>query len=92
MEEIGPNDFNYRINKVYSARRVHGDSANPTNTMNKTIIIAVLSSLIAVAAFLLSGRSPVNAESAIGYAAVLALLGVAALEYRINWKRLFGRS
>jgi hypothetical protein len=60
--------------------------------MNKTIIIAVLSSLIAVAAFLLSGRSPVNAESAIGYAAVLALLGVAALEYRISWKRLFGRS
>ncbi|HUR59745.1 MAG TPA: hypothetical protein VM029_18645 [Opitutaceae bacterium] len=60
--------------------------------MNKTIIIAVLSSFIAVAAFLLSGRSPVTAESAIGYGAVIALLGVAALEYRINWRRLFGRS
>ena len=59
---------------------------------NKTIVLAVLSSLIAVAAFLLSVRSPITAESAIGYAAVLALLGVAALEYRISWKRLFGRS
>jgi hypothetical protein len=60
--------------------------------MNKNIIIAALSSLVAVAALLLSTRSPVTAESAIGYAAVLALLGMAALEYRINWKRLIGRS
>jgi hypothetical protein len=60
--------------------------------MNKNIIIAVLSGLVAVAALLLSTRSPVNAEAAIGYAAVLALLGMAALEYRISWKRLIGRS
>lgn len=60
--------------------------------MNKTIVLAVLSSLIAVAAFLLSVRSLITAESIIGYAAVLALLGVAALEYRISWKGLFGRS
>ncbi len=60
--------------------------------MNKTVILAVLSSVFAVAAFLLSVRSPITAESAIGYAAVLMLLGVAALEYRISWKRLVGRS
>ena len=59
---------------------------------NNIIILAVLSSLVAVAALLLSFRSQVTAESAVGYASVLALLGMAALEYRINWKRLFGRS
>lgn len=56
------------------------------------IIIAVLSSLIAVAALLLSFRSLVTTESVVGYVSVLALLGMATLEYRINWKRLFGRS
>ncbi|MBI4625346.1 MAG: hypothetical protein HY736_19260 [Verrucomicrobia bacterium] len=60
--------------------------------MNKNILLAVLSSLIAVAALVLSYRSPVSAESLIGYACVVALLGVAALDYRISWKRLFGRS
>ena len=60
--------------------------------MNKNIILAVLSSVIAVAALLLSTRSPVNAEAVIGYGAVLALLGMAALEYRLSWKRLIGRS
>ncbi|MEO5960976.1 MAG: hypothetical protein ABIR80_17865 [Opitutaceae bacterium] len=54
-------------------------------------ILAALSSLVAVAALLLSFRSPVTAESAVGYACVLALVGMATLEYRINWKRLFGR-
>jgi hypothetical protein len=48
--------------------------------------------LIAVASVLLSVRSSVNAESLIGYASVLALLGMAAMEYRINWRRPFGRS
>jgi hypothetical protein len=60
--------------------------------MNKNILVAVPVSLIAVAALLLSVRSSVNAESLIGYAGVFALLGTAALDYRINWKRLFGRS
>ena len=60
--------------------------------MNKNILIAVPVSLIAVAAVVLSVRSSVNAESLIGYASVLALLGMAAMEYRINWRRPFGRS
>lgn len=60
--------------------------------MNKNLIIAVPVSLIAVAALLLSFRSSINAESLIGFASVFALLSVAALEYRISWKRLFSRS
>lgn len=60
--------------------------------MKHNIILAVLLSVIAVAALLLSFRSPVPAESVIGYGVVLTLVGVAALEYRINWKRIFGRS
>ena len=60
--------------------------------MNKKILVAVPVSLIAVAAIVLSIRSSVSAESVVGYASVGAVLCVAALEYRISWKRLFGRS
>ena len=60
--------------------------------MKKNLLIAVPISAIAVAALVLSFRYLVTAESVIGFASVLGLLGVAALEYRISWKRLFGRS
>ena len=64
----------------------------PDINMKKNILVAVPVSLIAVAAIVLSVRSSVNAESVIGYVSVFALLSVAALEYRISWRRLFGRS
>ena len=60
--------------------------------MKKNILVAVPVSLIAVAALLLSVRSSVTAESLIGYASVFALLSMATLEYRINWRRPFGRT
>lgn len=60
--------------------------------MNKNILIAVPFGLIAATALLLLVRSSVSAESMIGYASVAALVSVAGLEYRISWKRLFGRS
>ena len=60
--------------------------------MKKNIQVAVPVSALAVAAVVLSVRTSVNAESLIGYASVFALLSMAALEYRINWRRLFGRS
>lgn len=55
------------------------------------IILAATLSAIAVAALVLSFRSSVDADSVIGYLSVLALVGMAGLEYRINWKRLFTR-
>lgn len=58
--------------------------------MNKNILLAVPFGLVAIAALLLS-RSLVTAETIIGCVSVLGVLSVAALEYRINWKRLFGR-
>jgi hypothetical protein len=60
--------------------------------MNKNILVAVPLGLVAATALLLSVRSSVSVESLIGYGSVAALLCVAALEYRITWKRLFGRS
>ena len=60
--------------------------------MNKKILVAVPVSLIAVAAIVLSIRSSISAESLVGYGSVGAVLCVAALEYRISWKRLFGRN
>ena len=59
---------------------------------NNIVILAVLSGLIAGAALLLSFRSPVSADSIVGFVSVLTVLSMAALEYRISWKRLFGRN
>ena len=59
---------------------------------NNIIVLAVLSGVFAATAFLLSLRFPVTADSFVGYASVLALLGMATLEYRFSWKRLVGRS
>jgi hypothetical protein len=92
MTAIGSVDFNYYRNAVYSRPSNREGSAKPVPTMNKYVLIAVPVSLVAVAALVLSFRYPITAESLIGYASVFALLSVAALEYRISWKRLFGRS
>ncbi len=63
-----------------------------THTMKTNMnVIAATLGMIAVAALVLSFRSSVSADSVIGYGSVLAIVGMAALEYRINWKRLFGR-
>jgi hypothetical protein len=57
----------------------------------KTIILAATPAIIATAALLLSSRS-INADAlVVGYSCVLGVGAVLALEYRLNWKRLFGR-
>lgn len=60
--------------------------------MKNILLVAVPVSLVAVAALLLSVRGLVTPESLIASVSVLGLLGVAALDYRISFKRLFGRS
>lgn len=59
--------------------------------MKNKIILAVIPGVIVSAALLLSFRPPVTTESVIGYLSVLALGGVAAMEYGVNWKRILGR-
>jgi hypothetical protein len=56
-----------------------------------TLLLAVIPGVIAPAAFLLLLRAPVDAETLIGSLSVFALLGIASLEYRFSWKRVFGR-
>jgi hypothetical protein len=58
---------------------------------NNKLVLAAIPGVIAVAALVLSLRSPVNVDALVGYSSVLMLLGVAALEYRLSWKRVFGR-
>jgi len=55
------------------------------------IVLAATLSIFAAAALVLSFRSSVDADTVIGYLSVFALIGMAALEYRISWKRLFNR-
>lgn len=92
MEVIGSLDFNYWLGcRILRIRRSDA-SAESTSTMKKSIILAVPVALVAIAALVLSFRSPVPAETVIGYVGVLMLLGIASLEYRISWRRLFGRT
>lgn len=59
--------------------------------MNNKIVLAVIPGFIVSAALLLSFRSQITAASLVGFLSVLTLLGVASLEYRLSWKRLFHR-
>jgi hypothetical protein len=76
----------------YTLRVAQIGQTNPDNNMKTNNILAVLLGLIAAAALALSLSTQVTVESVIGYASVLALLGVAASEYRLGWKGLFGRN
>jgi hypothetical protein len=50
---------------------------------------ALVAGIVALAALLLSGvYSGLGIEAVVGYGAVVALLAVAALEYRGSWKSL----
>ena len=77
---------------LWASGQTGSDKNKSTHMKNNILILAALISLLAGTALLLSFRSLVTAESAVGYASIIALLGMAALEYRINWKRLIGRS
>ena len=57
---------------------------------NNKLVLAALP-VVVIAAILLSFQSPVGAETLVGYGSVLALIAVMTLEYRINWRRVFGR-
>lgn len=94
MYGIGKRNFNYRsgCRSIGAYRSMMAGHKNETHMKNDKVILAVIPGVvIALAALALSFRSPVGLDVLIGYGSVLALLGVAALEYRINWKRVFGR-
>ena len=75
----------------YSPVDTRSVKTKPDINLKKNILVAVPASLIAVAALVLSYRSSASVESLIGFVSVFGLLSVAALEYRISWKRIFGR-
>ena len=59
--------------------------------MKNNIIRAATPAIIALAAILLSLRS-INADSLIGgLFCVVGLCAIMALDYRVSWKRWFGR-
>ena len=58
---------------------------------NNIIVQAALLGITAAALLVLSVRSQVSVDSIVGFGSILALLGVAAMEYRITWKEILGR-
>jgi hypothetical protein len=59
--------------------------------MKTKLILAVTPAILAIAALLLSFRSMRADNLVAGFFCVLGLGAVAALDYRLNWKRLIGR-
>jgi hypothetical protein len=59
---------------------------------NEITTLAVTLSLTGAAVYLLSRATlPINADSLVGYGVVLMLIALAAAEYRLSWKKLFGK-
>ena len=52
---------------------------------------AAILGITAAALIVLSVRSHVSVESIVGFGSIIALLGVAAMEYRLTWKEILGR-
>ncbi len=68
------------------------ESASSQNMkINKLYLAVIPGAIVAFSALALSFRSPVTVDMLFGYGSVIALLGVAALEYRITRRRVFGR-
>jgi hypothetical protein len=62
-----------------------------TMKKDKILLSAALPGLIAAAAIVLSIRIPVSPDRLAGFATILMLLGIAAVEYRVDWKKLLSR-
>ena len=62
------------------------------HTMKKDKILktAIIPAFIAVAALLLA-LAHVGADGLVGFGAVVMLMAIVAVEYRFDWKQLFGR-
>jgi hypothetical protein len=60
----------------------------------KTVLLpyALITGILAVVVGLLAVvRSSLQVDSLVGYGVILMLVATAAVDYRINWKRIFGR-
>jgi uncharacterized membrane protein HdeD (DUF308 family) len=62
---------------------------NIENILKTAVIPGAIA--IALAVVVLSHVIPVSMDSVIGFGSVLVVAGIAALEYRISFKSLFGR-
>jgi len=95
MNTIGSNYFNYRKKSriVLSADPSWvGNLKKDTTMKHELTTLAVTLGLTGAATYLLFRANPaINADSLVGFGVILMLLAMAAVEYRITWKKLFGR-
>ena len=63
-----------------------------TNMKSERLSYALIAGILALVVLLLSGvRSNVHIDTVIAYSAIVVLVALAALEYRIRWKSLVGK-
>jgi O-antigen/teichoic acid export membrane protein len=59
--------------------------------MKTTLVSAATPAILAIAAIVLSFRYMSASALFAGYFCVAGIAAIAAVEYRLNWKRFFGR-
>jgi hypothetical protein len=59
--------------------------------MKNTLVNAVTPAILAIAAVVLSFRYMSASALFAGYFCVAGIVAIAAVEYRLNWKRFFSR-
>ena len=93
MTTIGYCNYHNRWDAVHSSRtKPMGARTNQgIHHMKTNIIRAATPAVIAIAAILLSFRSTNAGALFTGYFCVIGTCAVMALDYRVDWKRLFSR-
>jgi len=71
----------------YRARKTKGKYIMKNNIITQAVLLGIS----AAAVLVLSVRSHVSVDSIVGFGTVLAVAGVAALEYRLTWKSVLRR-
>jgi hypothetical protein len=78
--------------RVYHGRLVPiGTGTNQIHHMKTNTVSAAAPAILALAAIVLSFRYMSASALLAGYFCVAGIVAIAAVEYRLNWKRFFSR-
>lgn len=58
---------------------------------NRPTYALIAAALVALAVAVVAARTAVGFDAVIGFGAVVAVLTIALADYRLSWRRLFGR-
>ena len=91
MDVIGTGNYHYRTKCRIIVTSPNGGGQTILHMNQNKTVRAATPAIIALAAILLFVRFPISPDAIAGVATLIFVSAVVALEYGLNWKRLFGR-